>query len=300
MKKMLIAGTNGFLARNITGYFTELGWKVSGLARREDGLHSACNFIHWDGMSLGDWTAAVDDCDVLINMVGRSVNCRHDEENKQQILQSRLHSTEVLGRAIAACGNPPELWINGSGVSIYEQSFTRPHGESGEQGEGFLADVTRKWEAELFQADIPKSVRRVALRTAMVLADEEGNPYRVLSTLAKLGLGGRAGSGKQMVSWVHIDDVPRVIEHIINHDSLTGPVNMAAPEAVTNTEMMSRFRKHVGMPIGLPAPAFGVKIGGFIMGTPPEFVLDSCYVVPSKLEESGFVFQKPEMQLSKF
>ena len=88
MKKMLIAGANGFLARNITGYFTELGWKVSGLARREDGLHSACNFIHWDGMSLGDWTAAVDECDVLINMVGRSVNCRHDEENKQQILQS--------------------------------------------------------------------------------------------------------------------------------------------------------------------------------------------------------------------
>ena len=145
MKKMLIAGANGFLARNITGYFTELGWKVSGLARREDGLHSASNFIHWDGMSLGDWTAAVDDCDVLINMVGHSVNCRHDEENKQQILQSRLQSTEVLGRAIAACGNPPELWINGSGVSIYEQSFTKPHGETGEQGEGFLADVTRKW-----------------------------------------------------------------------------------------------------------------------------------------------------------
>ena len=296
MKKLLIAGANGFLARHITEYFSEQGWAVSGLARREEGLHDACRYIHWDGQSLGEWVSALDDSDVIINMVGRSINCRHNDENKKQILESRVQSTELLGRAIAASENPPSLWINGSGSGIYDTVSTEPQNESGAHGEGFIADVAQKWEAALFDADIPESVRRVALRTAMVVADEKGNPYRVLSMLAKIGLGGKVASGKQMVSWVHITDVPRVIDHIIKNETLIGPVNMAAPEAVSNAEMMSRFRKYVGMPIGLPAPELAVRLGTFIIGTAPELILDSCSAAPEKLLESGFVFLHEKMR----
>ncbi|MBK1830471.1 TIGR01777 family oxidoreductase [Verrucomicrobiaceae bacterium R5-34] len=297
MKKLLVAGANGFLAKQISGYFAQLGWSVSGLARREGGLHPECRYVHWDGNSLGDWTSSIDDCDVLINMVGRSINCRHTEENKQQILQSRLQSTAVLGRAVAQSETPPSLWINGSAAGIYQESYDQAMDESGAEGEGFIADVVKQWEAEFFKAEIASSVRRVALRTTMVLADTPDNPYRYLQTLAKTGLGGKVGSGRQMVSWVHIDDVPRVVQHIIDHEDLTGPVNMAAPEAVTNAEMMRRFRQQTGMPIGLPAPAFAVKIGASVIGTAPELILQSSWVEPGKLLGSGFTFTQPKMAL---
>ena len=300
MKNLLIAGANGFLARHLSDYFSERGWNVSGLARRKEGLHSSCKFVPWDGVSLGDWVTALDECDVLINMVGRSINCRHNEENKKQILDSRVQSTEVLGRAIAESENPPSLWINSSGAGIYEESLSTPHNESGAYGDDFIAEVAKQWEATLFTAEIPPSVRRVALRTAMVVADEKGNPYRVLSTLARFGLGGKVGSGKQMVSWVHIDDVPRVIEHIINHEDLTGPVNMAAPEAVSNAEMMKRFRKSVGVSIGLPAPEFAVKLGTFLIDAAPDLILGSCSAAPEKLLDSGFTFQFSNMLPSEW
>ena len=300
MKNMLIAGANGFLARNISAYFSECGWTVSGLARHKEGLHSSCQFIPWDGVSIGDWVSVIEECDVLINMVGRSINCRHNKENKRQILNSRIQSTKLLADAVAKSVNPPSLWINGSATGIYKNSYTMPYNESGEQGDGFIADVVKQWEAAFFQADIPESVRRVALRTSVVLADTEGNPYRYLYTLARFGLGGKVGNGKQMVSWVHLDDVARVVEHIINHHDLDGPINMATSDALSNAEMMRRFRKHLGMPIGLPAPALAVRLGTFILGTAPELVLDSCWAAPEKLLASGFVFKKPTLELDKW
>ncbi|BDS08964.1 NAD-dependent epimerase [Oceaniferula spumae] len=296
MNNMLIAGANGFLARHLSGYFAEKGWNVVGLARHDDGLHSQCRYVHWDGKSLGDWATELDQCDVLINMVGRSINCRHTEENKKQILNSRVDSTKVLGEAVGACETPPKLWINGSAAGIYEDTYETAHNESGEHGDGFIADVVKAWEDEFFSAKIPASVRRVALRTTMVLADAPGNPYRYLHTLAKFGLGGKVGNGKQMVSWVHIDDVPRVVEFVIDHDALSGPVNMAAPDAVSNAEMMRRFRKEAGVPFGLPAPAWAARIGAYVIGTAPELILSSNWVVPEKLLANGFDFSKPEME----
>jgi len=296
MKKLLIAGANGFIGRHLTQYFADLGWEVAGLARRKEGLHAQCRYVNWDGENPGSWTAELESCDVLINMVGRSVNCRHTDENKRQILESRVESTKLLGQAIAECENPPSLWINGSGVSVYKESFTTAHGETGEHGEGFMAEVVKKWEGAFFSTNIADSIRRVALRTSMVLADEPGNPYRVLHTLAKFGLGGKVATGKQMVSWVHIADVPRVVEFIIDNEELTGPVNMAVPDAVSNAEMMKRFRKHAGMPLGIPAPAFGVKIGAALMGTAPELILDSCFVAPEKLLDGGFEFKYSDMK----
>ena len=292
---MLIAGANGFIARHLTDYFSQCGWQVVGLARRQEGMHEACRYVNWDGVSLGDWVEEIDACDVLVNLVGRSINCRHTEENKKQILDSRVKSTELLGQAVKNSESPPHLWINASGVGFYQETFDLSHDENGPKGEGFIADVVDAWEEALFAADISSGVRRVALRTAMVVADEPGNPYRVLGMLSRLGLGGKVGSGQQMVSWIHIEDVSRVIEFVIEHEELSGPVNMSAPHAVSNAEMMRRFRKSVGMPLGLPAPTFGVHIGAFFMGTAPELVLGSNWAVPTKLLDTGFVFDYPEM-----
>lgn len=296
MNKMLIAGANGFIARHLTDHFSKLGWEVAGLARRRDGLHENCRYIEWDGKNLGEWSAEVDNCDVLVNMVGRSINCRHNEENKKQILNSRVDSTKLLGQALAQSENPPQAWINGSASGIYQETFDQAHGEDGQHGEGFIADVVKAWEDTFFSAEIPKSVRRVALRTTMVIADEPGNPFRILRTLAKFGLGGKAGSGKQMVSWIHIEDLCRAVQLIIDQQQIEGSVNLAAPDAVNNAEMMRRFRKSVGMPIGIPAPAFGVRIGAYFMGTAPELILDSCWVEPKLLVEHGFVFNHAEMK----
>lgn len=296
MKKLLIAGANGFLGRCIAGHFSGLGWQVAGLARRPEGLHARCRYVNWDGKKLGNWTEELDGCDVLVNMVGSSINCRHTEENRRRILESRVASTSLLGCAVAGCKRPPELWINGSATGIYRESYEEALGESGAYGSGFIAEVVERWEDAFFSAGVPDSVRRVALRTSMVLADEPGNPFRILSRLAKLGLGGKAGGGRQMVSWVHVDDAPRVVEFIVTHAQLSGPVNMAAPGALTQAEMMSRFRKHVGMPVGIPAPALGVRLGAWIMGTAPELILNSSHVVADKLLENGFLFKNPELR----
>jgi len=296
MKKLVIAGANGFISRHLTRYFSNRDWHVYGLARRAEGLDSQCHYVEWDGKKLGDWMRVIDGCDVLINMAGRSINCRHNDENKRQILESRVDSTRVLGEAVAQCKNPPSLWVNASAAGIYQQSYTETYGESGEYGSDFMADVVKTWEKTFFTVSIPTSVRRVALRTTMVVSNEPGNAYRYLNTLAKFGLGGKAGNGKQIVSWIHIEDVSPAIEYIMNHEDLTGPVNMTAPEVVSNTEMMSRFRKSVGALIGLPAPAWGVRIGAYLIGTAPELVLNSYYVIPNKLLERGFVFKYAEMR----
>lgn len=300
MKKILIAGANGFIARHLAGHFAGLGWDVAGLARRQEGLHGQCRHVAWDGRSPGGWLGEIDRCDVLINLAGRPVNCRHNTDNKRRILESRVDSTRLLGEAVAGSGNPPALWINGSAAGIYRETSARPNNEDGRHGEGFLADVVKAWEGAFFSAKIPEGVRRVALRTTMVLADEPGNPFRILSLLAKLGLGGSAGSGRQMVSWIHIDDVVRAVEFIIGEGGISGPVNLAAPDAVTNAGMMRRFRKRAGVPFGIPAPAAGVRLGAFVMGTAPRLILASSWVAPEKLLEHGFKFAKPEMSLREW
>ena len=295
MRRMLIAGANGFIARHLCEYFLQHDWEVIGLARQSEGVPSGCRYVHWDGESLGDWVSELGKCEVLINLVGRSINCRHTEENKRQILSSRVNSTKLLGKAIHACDDPPELWINGSAAGIYEATREQAHGETGKQGSGFIAEVVKEWEEAFFSAEIPSAVRRVALRTTMVFADEPGNPYRILHSLAKWGLGGRVGNGKQMVSWIHIEDVVRAIAFIISYNDVFGPINLSAPGAMSNSEMMRRFRKSAGMPIGIPAPALGVRVGAYLMGTAPELVLDSSWVDPAALRDAGFEFDHPEL-----
>ena len=195
MNKIIIAGANGFLARYLSRYFHNKGWQVAGLARRTEGLDEHCRYIHWDGGTLGDWAGELDGCEVLVNMTGRSVNCRYNDKNKAEIISSRVNSTRVLGEAIAACENPPGVWMNASTATIYRHSEDQPQGEQGELGEGFSVEVAKAWEGAFFGAKVPGKVRKVALRTSLVMANEPGTVFDYLYKLSRLFLGGPVGGG---------------------------------------------------------------------------------------------------------
>lgn len=296
MKKLIIAGANGFLGRYLTRYFVSQGWEVIGLARRCEGMDPSAKFVEWDGLSLGVWMQEIDGADAVVNLAGRSVNCRYHQENRREILESRVDSTKVLGEAIRQCERPPDVWLNSSTATIYRHAEDRPMSEdTGEIGEGFSVNVAKAWEEAFFGAKAPGRVRKVALRTAMVLADEPGTVYRYLRNLAKFGLGGKVGSGRQMVSWIHVDDFCRGIDWLIDHDEVSGPVNVVAPDALSNAEVMSRFRDYVGVPFGLPATRWMAEVGAFFLRTETELILKSRWVVPTRLLEHGFVFRYPEM-----
>jgi len=296
MKKLIIAGANGFLGRYISRYFHNKGWEVAGLARRTDGLDENCRYINWDGKTLGDWAQEIDGCDVLINMAGKSVNCRYSEENKKAIIDSRVDSTRVIGEAIAACEKPPEIWMNASTATIYRHAEDQPQSEEGEVGDGFSVEVAKAWEGAFFAAKVPGKVRKIALRTSLVMAKEPGTVYDYLLKLSQLFLGGPVGGGEQMVSWIYIDDYCRAVDWLIEHDEISGGINMTAPDPLTNGEMMKRFRKLAGRPFGLPATSWMAEIGAFFLRTETELILKSRWVVPTRLLENGFVFEYPEMK----
>ena len=294
MKKLIIAGANGFMARYITRHFLALGWEVVGLARREEGLDKGCRYVHWDGESLQAWAAEVDGADALINLVGRSVNCRYTTKNKAEMMNSRVESTKLLAEVVRQCAQPPEVWLNSSTATIYRHAEDRPQGDEGEIGRGFSVEIAKAWERAFFEADTPAGVRKVALRTAMVMADEKGTVFDYLLSLAKCGLGGKVGSGQQMVSWIHAEDLCRSIEWLVNHPEIDGTVNLTAPDPLTNAELMRHFREAAGMPLGLPATRWMAEVGAFVLSTEAELVLKSRWVVPTRLQSHGFVFKHPE------
>ncbi len=295
-KTMVIAGANGFIGKYISRHFQQLGWKILGLVRREDGLADGVEMVKWDGFTLESaWAERLDGVDVLINLTGRTINCRHNTENKRQIMDSRIDSTRVLGEAVLACEKPPKVWMNASASSIYKATRESRQTESdGEMGENFMSEVAIKWEEGFFGAKVDESVRKIALRTTLVMADEKGTVMDILSGLARKYLGGTLGDGGQMVSWIDIDDYCRAVEWMIKTESASGPYNLAAPHALTNEEMMKRVRKKEGACFGLPAFEWMLEIGAFFMQTEAELMINSSWVYPEKLLEEGFVFKREE------
>jgi len=233
----------------------------------------------------------------MVNLAGRSVNCRYTAANRRSILDSRVVPTRVLGEAIGQCAQPPRVWLNSSTATIYKRSFDRAMDEAtGEIGatpeakDAFSVEIARAWEGALERAHTP-GTRKVALRTALVLGPGEGGVFRVLRRLTRMGLGGAMGGGRQFVSWVHEEDFCRAVQWLIDRDDLAGPVNVAAPGPVTNREMMRTFRRLCGMPIGLAATRSMLELGALFLRTETELILKSRRVIPGRLTESGFEFR---------
>ncbi len=286
---IVIIGANGFLGRYLTRHCARQGREVVAIARSREGWSGDGMFLEWDGKNLGPWALALEGADAVINLAGRSVNCRYTAENRRTIMESRVDATRVIGEAMKACKVPPKTWLNASTATWYRHAEDQPQNDwLGEPGEGFSCEVAQAWEDAFFGANIDARTRKVALRIGMVLANEQATVYDVLRKLTARGLGGAMGSGNQRVSWIHMEDFLRAVDFVIQDSFLEGAINVTAPECPTNREWMRTFREAVGMPIGLPAKRWMLEIGARLMGTEPELVLKSRWAESVRLRDAGF------------
>jgi uncharacterized protein (TIGR01777 family) len=291
---IVMPGGAGYLGRHLASYFAARGDRVVILTRHPAGDVGLIRQIEWDGKTLGDWAAALEGAHAVVNLAGRTVNCRYNAKHKREIYDSRLDSTRVIGQAIAGCANPPAVWINSSSATIYRDARDRAMDEkTGEIGTGFSVDVCQKWEEALNEAATP-GTRKVALRTAIVFGPGAGGPFEAFRRIVKLGLGGTLGPGDQFVSWVHSHDFCRAVEFLMERQDLSGPVNVAAPNPVPNREFMRIFRQVLHKRIGLPATRWMLELGAFFLRTETELLLKSRRVIPGRLVEAGFEFEFPE------
>lgn len=287
----VIAGGNGFLGRVLQRHWLATGHRVIVLARHPTrGIEPGAVALHWDGRTAGPWCAALEGAAVLINLTGRSVDCRYHARNRAEIFASRLDSTRILAEALAATKNPPAIWLNAASATRYRHAEDRPQDETtGEVGHGFSVDVCEAWERAFFEPTLPPHIRRVALRTGIVLG-RDGGVFPVFRRLARCGLAGRIGHGRQMFSWLHEDDFCRAIDWLIVHRNITGPVNLTAPGPVPMNVFTASLRRHLSIPFGLPLPRPLLEIGACLIRTETELLLKSRWVVPRRLIESGFTF----------
>jgi uncharacterized protein (TIGR01777 family) len=298
--KIILAGGRGFLGSVLADYFGSKGMEVVIFTRKPNQRGGVIREVRWDGENLGEWTKELEGARALINLAGISVNCRYHARNRKLMLDSRLNSTWVLGEAVGRSGNPPPVWLNSSTATIYKHNFGPAWEETGEIGgcleakDIFSVHIATEWERVFNQANTPRT-RKVALRSAMVLGHGKNSVLPNLLRLARLGLAGSLAGGRQFVSWIHEEDFCRAVEWIIEHETLGGPVNLAAPNPVTNAEFMATIRKVCGALFGLPATRWMLEIGALVLRTETELLIKSRRVVPGKLLASGFNFRYPQI-----
>jgi len=303
---IVIAGASGFIGQHLAAVWRARGARVSEIGR------SGPDARWGDTAAI---TRLLDGADLLVNLAGKSVNCRYGPANRAEIMRSRVETTRELREAVLACAAPPRLWLNSSTATIYRHAEDRPMTEStGELGQGFSVDVATSWEREFFAGELP-ATRRVALRMAIVLGD--GSALVPLMNLARAGLGGPqldgpwpatkarlaagthhrqgAGGGRQKFSWIHVDDVLGSIDWLREHDEVDGVVNLSSPNPSDNGTMMGIVRRAVGMPVGLPATRWMLELGTAVLRTETELVLKSRWVVPERLVEGGYEFVHPHL-----
>lgn len=298
MPKLIIPGGSGFLGLQLARHFGAKGWSVYILSRQKKESEGNIHFLYWDGKTLGAWAEEIDGADAMVNMAGRTVNCRYNETNKKQILDSRIDSTRVLGEAVAQVSNKPKVWINSSSATIYQDTrgnLPANNEYDGKIGTDFSMNICKAWEKE-FRAAASDHVRKIALRTAIVIGKEPGGAMEYLINLSKLWLGGTQGGGQQFISWVHLNDFGRVVEFLIEQEHISGVINCAAPNPVTNQNFMEELRNAVGRSWGLPMPKPLLELGAIFLRTQTELVLKSRKVVSKRLEEEGFEFEYSNIQ----
>ncbi|SHE44690.1 TIGR01777 family oxidoreductase [Pedobacter caeni] len=289
-KRIVLAGGNGYLGRVLAEYYKPQAEEVIILSRKSKAADGNIRTILWNGREEGDWCAALQNADLLINLCGKNVNCRYTEKNMAEIIASRVEPTTLLGRVIEKMDHPPGLWINITSATIYRHAEDRPQDEeTGDIGYGFSIDVCRQWEQTFFATNTAHT-RKIALRLGIVLGRSDGAFPRLLN-LAKFGLGGKQGDGEQYVSWIHEQDVLRCTEWLIQQKELDGVLNCTAPGPVKNNTLMAGIRHAYGIPFGLPSPAWLLEIGAAVIGTETELILKSRWVLPKRLTDHGFQFQ---------
>jgi uncharacterized protein (TIGR01777 family) len=299
--RIVITGGSGQVGQILARHFYSHGHQVAVVARHV--VAQPWSTVTWEGQHPGDWVNELDGCDVVVNLAGRSVNCRYNEANRREIKQSRIVTTRLVGEAIARSSTPPKLWMNASTATIYRHAMDRPMdditGEIGGNEPGipgtwrFSYDVAISWETAFFEAETPDT-RKIALRSAITMSPDRGGAFETLLNLVRLGLGGRSGSGEQFVSWIHDVDFVRAIEFLMARTDLDGCINIASPNPLPNRDFMAALRRAYGVSVGLPATDWMLEVGAFFLRTETELILKSRRVVPRRLVDAGFGFQFPD------
>ena len=290
--KIVIPGGTGHVGAVLKRHFESAGDEVVILSRHEG--------VKWDGETLGPWTREIDGADVVINLAGRSVDCRYNDANLADMMNSRVNSTRVVGEAIRQAAKPPKVWLQSSTATIYAHRFDAPNddetgilgGDEPNAPRTWRASIAiaKAWEKTLDEADTPHT-RKVAMRSAMTMSIDKGSVFDALCRIVRLGLGGPLAGGRQYVSWIHEHDFSRAVDFLIAREELRGPINLSSPNPLPYAEFMHVLRKELRVPIGLPATAWMVEVGTWLRRTESELVLKSRRVVPSLLLRSGFQFE---------
>lgn len=298
MKKLIIAAGTGFLGQVLVNHFKDSfeeiviltrGKSDSNISEQAKQSKNKINYVNWNAKSFSGWEKELENADVLINLAGKSVDCRYNEKNKHEIYTSRIESTKILNEAILQCKNPPKHWLNSSTSTIYRFSLDKQMDETtGEIGNDFSMNIAKSWEKAFFETETPKTLK-TALRTSIVLG-KNGGAFVPLKTLAKLGLGGKQGNGNQFISWIHEEDFARAVAFVIENQ-LENEINIVSPNPIRNADFTTKLRKAVGMPFGISQPEWLLEIGSKIINTETELVLKSRNVIPKRLLENGFTFK---------
>ncbi|MEN2400218.1 TIGR01777 family oxidoreductase [Flavobacterium sp. MC2016-06] len=289
MKKLIIAAGTGFLGQVLVNHFKDNFEEIVILTRGKSQTKNGIKYVNWNAKTFSGWEKELENATVLINLAGKSVDCRYTKENKREILLSRIESTKILNKAVLNCVNPPKHWLNSSTSTIYRFSLDKQMDEiDGEIGNDFSMNVALSWEKAFFKTETPNTLK-TALRTSIVLG-KNGGALVPLKTLARLGLGGKQGKGNQLVSWIHETDFARAIDFILEKE-MTGKVNLVSPKPIRNQDFMALLREAVRVPFGIPINELLLKFGSVLIRTEPELVLKSRNVIPKRLQENGFEFE---------
>jgi len=301
--RIVIPGGSGQVGNVLARHFHGQGHSIIVLSRHPE--PSPWQVLPWNGRELGTWATAIDGADIVINLAGRSVNCRYTPANRREIMDSRILSTRVVGQAIKNAVNPPSLWMNASTATIYRHALDRAMDEAtgalgGHEPDApstwrFSIDVATSWEEEFFAAPTP-GTRKIPLRSAMTMSPDSDGIFGTLLRLVRAGLGGKAASGKQFISWIHETDFLRAIDFLIDHQSLDGCINVCSPCPLQNQEFMRVLRQAWGTRIGLPTTHWMLEVGAVFLRTETELILKSRRVVPQRLLDAGFKFNFADWQ----
>ncbi len=276
--RIVLAGGSGFIGQSLSPFLLSKNYELIVLTRAESDHRGAVRNVHWDGKTLDDWLEFVNGAFAVVNLTGRSINCRHTPENRREIIDSRVNSVRVLGQAIARCAQPPKAFVQIAGVGIYGDKGKRICDETASPGDDFVTKVCEKWEAAFDSVDAPNT-RKVLFRLGVVLGPS-GGFLELLSKLTRWFLGGHVGSGRQYISWIHIADLSRMISASIENEELTGVFNVTSPNPVTNAELMRELRRALHRPWSPPVPEFAARIGSWLMGTEANLALVSQRCIP--------------------
>ena len=292
--QIILAGGSGFIGQSLAPLLGANGYEVAVLTRSSSHHKGAVRYVQWNGKTIGEWSRLLEEAKAVVNLTGRSINCRHTPANRREIIDSRVDSVRVLGQAVAGCRQPPRAFVQVSGIGIYGDTGDLWCDENAPHGDDFLADVCKRWEGA-FDDVTASGMRKSILRIAPVLGPN-GGFLKPLARLTRWFAGGQVGHGRQFVSWVHIIDLATMFVCAIERNDIVGIFNATSPNPVRNADFMSELRRILHRPWTPPVPKWALPVGSWLMGTEASLALTSCRAVPKHFADSGFKFEFPELR----